>query len=597
MNLAQSYQDLARACNGRILIMDGGFSALLHRREIEESDYRGNMFADHSVNLAGNDEILCVTAPERVKEVHRAFLEAGADIVRTNTGNAISLGQEKFRLENMAYDIARAGAKLACDAIAEYNDDIRNCKTGKLGQLVERKFVAGRMGPASVPAGGFRELVNAYGEQARGLLDGGVDMLLLEGMHDALNAKAALFAIIKVCTERGELVPIMVSGLVSAAGGRLAAGQNMQALLHSVSSYPVFSIGFEAAGEVPDVFPYMKDIENASMRMSVMVDIPLEGMKPHDSDSVKERAKLVWRFADAGLVNIVGGNADSSPDTVRFLVKSLRGCRARRIPARRYNMLLSGLEPLSVAREGNCVLVGNGSAGSSGAKVLGIDLDTYSEDTEWRGLVDGENAHLPVMVKSEKWDRLVAGMESVQGKGIARSISLSEGEEVFLVKATEIRKRGFAVVCFAADEKGPAETFERGAAIVERMYRLLVGKLNFLAEDIVFEPNVAISGPVDPVNMLFKACRFVKATLPYAHVLGDVTRLGFDGVEDKEIRRGLLSVFLHHAKKAGVDFVVANLEPIPAYEEIPYRQCCLLEDVILSRTPDAKKKLLSTAKN
>ena len=594
MNLAQSYQDLARACNGRILVMDGGFTALLHKRNLREEDYRGKMFADHSVDLLGNDEILCITAPERVKEVHRAYLEAGADIVRTNTGNAISLEQEKYRLENMAYDIALAGAKVACEAVAEYNDDVRNCKTGKLGQVVERKFVAGRMGPTSVFASGyaadgsasdsngigFREMVEAYGEQARGLLDGGVDILLLEGVCDAVNVKAALFAVAKVCNDRGELVPVMVSGLLSRAGGRMMAGQDVQALLHSVSSYPVFSVGFEAAGEVPDVFPFMKVAGNVAVRMSAMVDIPLEGMKPHDSDAVKERAGIVWQFTDAGLLNIAGGSASSLPDTVRFLVKVLKGCRPRRVPARRYNMLLSGLDPMNVAREGNCVMIGQ----NDGSKILAVNLDAGAS------LAGARLARCPIMVESEKWDQLVAGMEGVQGKGLARSISLAEGEEIFLVKAAEIRKRGFAVVCFAADENGVATTFERGVAIVERMYRLLIGKLNFQAEDIVFEPNTALND-IDPVNLLFKACRFVKATLPYAHVLGDVSRLGLDFDGNDEIRKGLMSVFLHHAKKAGLDFVVGDAEALPAYEEIPYRPCCLLEDVVLSRAPDAREKL------
>lgn len=589
MNLSQAYQDLARACNGRILVMDGNFGTQLSLQMLKEKDYRGQMFVDHSVNLSGNDAILCITAPDRVKKVHRAYLEAGADIIRTNTCNATSFGQAPYRLENMAYDIAKAGAAVARDALAEYDDDVRNFRTGKLGQVVERKFVAGCIGDlcgqgSGEDRPGFRELVDAFGEQVRGLLDGGADILLLDGVNDALNVKAALYAIDKVCNERGELVPIMVSGLVSGADGRLSAGQAAEALRYSVSSFPIFCIGFEAAGEESDAFPHMKGMGNAPVRMCVMENVDLSKVKPHDSDSVKECAKKIWRYSDGGLVSVVGGDRNSNPETVRFFVKALKGCRTRRIPARRYDMLLSGLDPMNISREGPCVMVGR----EGKVKIFAVNLDKDGDVAEAR------LSRIPVMVESSKWDMLVSGLECVQGKGIARSISLADGEEVFLVKASEIRKRGFAVVCFAQDEKGPAETFERETAIIERMYRLLVGKLNFLAEDIVFEPNMrAPDGSelsVDPVNMLFKVCRYVKANLPYAHMLGDVSMLGL-AYDDEEVQAGVRSVFLHHAKKCGLDFIVANDEPHPVYEEIPYRLSCLLEDAVLLRTADARQKL------
>ena len=589
MNLSQAYQDLARACNGRILVMDGNFGVQLSLQMLKEKDYRGEMLADHSVDLMGNNAVLCITAPDRVKKVHRAYLEAGADIIRTNTCNANSFGQSAYRLENMAYDIAKAGAVVAREAVIEYDDDVRNCRTGKLGQVVERKFVAGCIGGlpgqgSGQDRAGFRELVDAFGEQVRGLLDGGADILLLDGVNDALEVKAALYAIDKVSNERGELVPIMVSGLVSGAEGRLSAGQAPEALRYSVSSYPIFCIGFEAAGGESDAFPHMKEMGNAPVRMCVMENVDLAKIKPHDSESVKECAKRIWRYSDGGLVSVVGGDRNSNPETVRFFVMALKGCRTRRIPARRYNMLLSGLDPMDLSREGPCVMVGE----DAGARILAVNLD------EGGDIVAAGQARGPVMVESSKWDVLVSGLECVQGKGIARSISLAEGEEIFLVKAAEIRKRGFAVVCFAEDENGRAETFERETAIIERMYRLLIGKLNFQAEDIVFEPNVVKPDggalAVDPVNLLFKVCRYVKANLPYAHVLGDSALLGI-AFDDEEVQAGLRSVFLHHAKKCGLDFIVMEAERFPVYEEIPYRLSCLLEDCVLSRTADARQKL------
>ena len=631
MNLSKSYQELARASIGRILVMDGPVGTAIGAEELREEDYRGKMFADHAVDLQGDDDILCITASQLVKKAHRAYLEAGADIIRTNTFRANPISQGKYRLENMAYDIALTGTNLACESIAEYNDDIVQCKTGKLGQTLERKYVAGTIGPADDSADvGFRDLVDAYSEVARGLLDGKADIILLDSFRDLLNVKAALHAIYKVCTERQELVPIMVTGEVCEGSERKQAGLTARALQHGVSSFPVFSIGLSAGENSSDLQTLLKEIESAPVRMSVMVDVSLEGMKPHDSDSVKTRAKEIWRYADTGLVNIVGGGSESTPDTVKFMVKALKGSRPRRIPARRYNMLLSGLAPMTVSGAGNCICVGNvfnreespefarvfgerniGDAVALGrkqvaygAEILDVNLDSYDTEAPQiqafmsKMLEDANLSKCPVMMDSRSWDLLVAGMECAPGKGIARSISLAEGEEVFLTKAQEIRKRGFALVCFAEDEKGVADTFARETEIIERMYRLLVGKLNFLAEDIVFEPCVSADGVPfeDAVNLLFKVCRFVKANLPYAHVLGDITKLGLHTAGLEKARPGLTSVFLHHAKKCGLDFYIATPERIPAYEEIPYRQCCLLEDVVLSRVPDAKKKLIAALK-
>lgn len=632
MNLSQSYQELARASIGRILVMDGPLGVVLETESLDEDVYRGKIFQDHSVDLAGNDDVLSVTAPERVKKAHRAYLDAGVDIIRTNTFNANPISQEKFRLENMSYDIALAGARVAREAIAEYNDDIVQCRAGKLGQTLERKYVAGCIGPAVTHENlGFHELVAAYGDVVRGLLDGGADILLLESCHDLLNVKAVLHAISKVCADRSELVPIMVTGKISGTNGCLQTGSTAKALQHSVSSYPVFCIGLSAESSIDDVFPYLNAIESAPIRMSVMVDVSLTGMNPHDTDSVKSCAKVLWRYTDAGLVNIVGGGENSTPETVRFMVKALKGCRTRKIPARRYNMLLSGFDPMTVLGSGNCICIGNVfNRGESpefarwfdegdlegaialgrkqtayGAKILDVNIDSGDAETPQflafmsRMLKEANLAKVPVMVDSSSWDMLVAGMECVPGKGIARSISLAEGEEVFLVKASEIRKRGFAVVCFAEDESGPARTFERETAIIERMYRLLVGKLNFLAEDIVFEPNVEIpDGPDSAMNLLFKVCRFVKANLPYAHILCDVKKLGLYAEGLEKAWPGLMSVFLHYAKKSGLDFYIATPERIPVYEELPYRLCCLLEDVVKSPSQESLKKLRAAiAKN
>jgi len=632
MNLSQAYQELARASIGRILVMDGPLGAVLDSESLTEADFRGEMLQDHSVDLEGDGEILNITAPERIKTVHRAYLEAGSDIIRTNTMKADALSQEKYRLENMAYDLACAGARVARTAIDEYNEDILQCKAGKLGQTLERKYVAGTLGPVDSPEEiGFHELVAVYSDVARGLLDGGADILLFDGARDSRSLKASLYAMNKVCNDRSEIVPIMVMGEISRSGGCLQSGQTARALLHSVSSYPVFSIGLTAGEAEEDVFPHLKDVSTAPMRMCTIIDVPLEGVNLHDVDSVKSCARSVWRYTDAGLLNFVGGGKSSTPDTIRFLVKALKGCRPRRTPARRYSMALSGLEPLLVPQSA-CLCVGNvfnrnespafarllqegnlkealalgRRQGMYGARVLDVNLgegevEPAQVSAFMRAMGEEETlAKLPVMVESSRWDLLAVGMESVPGKGIARSISLSEGEEVFLAKAQEIRKRGFALVCYAEDENGAAETFERETQIAERMYRLLVGKLNFLAEDIVFEPCVesAAGTPLpDSVNLLFKVCRFVKANLPYAHVLGDIKKLGLYAEGMEKAWPGLTSVFLHQAKKCGLDFYVATPGKVPAYEELPYRLCCILEDAVKSPAGDSVKKLKAAIAN
>jgi len=596
MNLSKSYQELSRASIGRILVMDGDYVASFGTQSLTEQDFRGNEFADHPVSLEGNFEVLCLTAPARVKEMHRAYLESGVDLVRTVTRNANAHGQAEYRLDKMAYDIANAGAELARQAVKEYNDDILNSRAGKLGQVPERKFVVGCMG-ASARRAPFRDLVDCYGEQARGLLDGGADVLMLENISNSLDAKAALYAVLKICNERGMLYPIIVSALVSDSGAHLASGLGVGALRHSVSSFPIFGLGVECASEVSDILPSLRDFSLASVRVSAFVDF--ERLCAGVAANALERAlaEEMWKLADSRVVNIVGGGRGSSPARVKTVVKALRGCRPRKIPARSYSTLLSGLDALDVSKQNDVVVIGKQSCD---AKVIAVDVDVDEKEAKkiMESQLDGlllqdESARLPVMVSSERWDALVAGMECVLGKGIARSVSLREGEEVFLYKAEEIRKHGFAAVFRAEDEEGEATTFERQSAIMERMYRLLIGKLAFHAEDVLFEPNVPASDIdlASGIETFFRICKFVKVNLPYAHILCDISKIGrlFEG--DDSLRGVFHSVFLHHARKAGLDFVLVDSKLEPAYDEIPYRLCCLVENLMFNRESDAMEKL------
>lgn len=579
MNLSKSYQELISCCNHQVLVLDGGFNAVLQRLNLSEADFRGKMFADHFVELKGDNDVLCLTAPDKVKGIHLAFLEAGADLIEANTACASSFGQTKYRLEHMAYDIAKAGAQAACEAVKEFNAWRR-----AQGKMVTPKFVVGAIASISSVTD-FSELSMAYGEQVRGLLDGGADVLLVKSVSDMRNCKAALYAICKECEKRGELFPIMVSGSFAGPGGRMAAGLSAKAFWHSVSSFPIFSVGFNCGLEAADIRTLMRDVDSARVRLSVCAD------------------KII---PDEVSVNIVGGCSETTPEAIRTFARVYAARDPRKVPARDYNMLLSGLEPLELVPEHRLVsIVPPGMSGP----VVRVDLDGGLADPKaemplfLKDLLDKPSiAKCPVMIESIRWDTLLSGMENVQGKGIVKSISLKKGEDVFFFEAEEIRRHGFAVVCRAEDEQGPALTYERRTELMERMYRLLVGRLDFASEDILFDPVVLPVGTgrdeyPDSAKEFFEACRFVKGNLPHAHVVGDLSLLGYAFKEDAYLRDCMNSVFLNHATMAGMDFGIVEDGAMLAYEDIPLELRHLIEDLLFNRSPEATDALLEYAES
>lgn len=579
MNLSKSYQELISCCNHQVLVLDGGFNAVLQRLNLSEADFRGKMFADHFVELKGDNNVLCLTAPDKVKGIHLAFLEAGADLIEANTACASSFGQTKYRLEHMAYDIAKAGAQAACEAVKEFNAWRR-----VQGKMVTPKFVVGSIESISSVTD-FGELSMAYGEQVRGLLDGGADVLLVKSVSDMRNCKAALYAICKECEKRGELFPIMVSGSFVGSGGRMAAGLSAKAFWHSVSSFPIFSIGFNCGLDAADIRSLMRDVDSARVRLSVCAD------------------KII---PDEVLVNIVGGCSETTPEAIRTFARVYAARDPRKVPARDYNMLLGGLEPLELAPEHKLVsIVPPGKPGA----VVRVDLDGGLADPKaemprfLKDLLETPSiAKCPVMIESIRWDTLLSGMENVQGKGIVKSISLKKGEDVFFFEAEEIRRHGFAVVCRAEDEQGPALTYERRTELMERMYRLLVGRLDFAPEDILFDPVVLPLGTgrdeyPDSAKEFIEACRFVKDNLPHAHVVGDLSLLGYAFKEDAYLRDCMNSVFLNHATIAGMDFGIVEDGAMLAYEEIPLELRHLIEDLLFNRSPEATDALLEYAES
>ena len=641
--LSTSYEELLNESSKRILILDGAFGTMLQRQGLSEKDFRGERFLEHSIELKGNNDVLCLTKPESVLAIHREYLEAGADIIETNTFSSTTIAQAEYGLESVAHEMAYRGACLAQKAIQEFNE-----KRAQQGLPYKRCFVAGSIGPTSKTASmspdvldpsfravTFQELSEAYREQAKALLDGGADILMVETVFDTLNAKAALYGILEELESRNYLVPIMVSGTITDASGRLLAGQTAKAFYHSLSSYPIFSLGFNCALGAKDMLPHLRDIVQAPLRISVHPNAGLPNQFGSYDETPEMMAKWIESFADEGLVNIVGGCCGTTPEFIKEFSKTCEGKLPRKIPEKKRHLLLSGLDALEITAESRFVNIGErmNIAGSlkfarliregnfseavaigiaqaeNGAQVIDVNLDDGLIDSKqtmvhFLNLLMSEPtvAHCPLMIDSSSFDVLLAGMRCVQGKGIVNSISLKEGEEAFLLKAKEIRRHGFAVVCMAFDEEGQATTYARKTEVCERMYKLLVEKISFPPEDILFDPNILTIGTgmeehASYAKDYIETCRFIKENLPYAHIVGGVSNLSFAFKGNNAIRESMHSCFLYHAAKAGMDFGIVNAGVLPVYEEIPLEERTLIEDLIFNRFVNATDKLLNYAES
>ena len=641
--LSTSYEELLNESSKRILILDGAFGTMLQRQGLSEKDFRGERFLEHSIELKGNNDVLCLTKPESVLAIHREYLEAGADIIETNTFSSTTIAQAEYGLESVAHEMAYRGACLAQKAIQEFNET-----RVQQGLPYKRCFVAGSIGPTSKTASmspdvldpsfravTFQELSEAYREQAKALLDGGADILMVETVFDTLNAKAALYGILEELESRNYLVPIMVSGTITDASGRLLAGQTAKAFYHSLSSYPIFSLGFNCALGAKDMLPHLRDIVQAPLRISVHPNAGLPNQFGSYDETPEMMAKWIESFAEEGLVNIVGGCCGTTPEFIKEFSKTCEGKLPRKIPEKKRHLLLSGLDALEITAESRFVNIGErmNIAGSlkfarliregnfseavaigiaqaeNGAQVIDVNLDDGLIDSKqtmvhFLNLLMSEPtvAHCPLMIDSSSFDVLLAGMRCVQGKGIVNSISLKEGEEAFLLKAKEIRRHGFAVVCMAFDEKGQATTYARKTEVCERMYKLLVEKISFPPEDILFDPNILTIGTgmeehASYAKDYIETCRFIKENLPYAHIVGGVSNLSFAFKGNNAIRESMHSCFLYHAAKAGMDFGIVNAGVLPVYEEIPLEERTLIEDLIFNRFVNATDKLLNYAES
>jgi 5-methyltetrahydrofolate--homocysteine methyltransferase len=624
------------AARKRILVLDGAMGTMIQGLQFDEAAFRGERFKDFHRDLRGNNDLLILTQPQAIEDIHAAYLRAGADIVATNTFSATSIAQADYDLTDIIYALNREGARLA-----------RNAAERVAAEDGKPRFVAGAMGPTNRTASispdvanpGYRavtfdDLRKAYGEQAKGLLDGGADLLLVETIFDTLNAKAALYAISEICEARGIDVPIMISGTITDKSGRLLSGQMPEAFWHSVRHTKPITIGFNCALGAEDLRAHIADISRVAD--TLVCAYPNAGL-PNEfgqyDESPEYMARLIGEFARDGLVNIVGGCCGTTPDHIAAIAAAVAPHKPRVAPVIEPRLRLSGLEPFVLtpaipfvnigertnvtgsAKFRKLITAGDYTAAlqvardqvNNGAQVIDVNMDEGLLDSEaamrtFLNLVAAEPdiARVPVMVDSSKFTVIEAGLKCLQGKPIVNSISLKEGEEKFIHEAKIARRHGAAVVVMAFDEKGQADTFARKTEICKRAYDILVGQLDFPPEDIIFDPNIfAIATGIEEHNNygvdFIEAVRWIRQNLPGAHVSGGVSNLSFSFRGNEPVREAMHSVFLYHAIKAGMDMGIVNAGQMIVYDDIDPELRLVCEDVVLNRDPGAAERLLALA--
>jgi 5-methyltetrahydrofolate--homocysteine methyltransferase len=620
----------------RILILDGAMGTMIQRYGLTEADFRGERFTDFPVLLKGNNDLLSITKPNVIEEIHRAYLEAGADIVETNTFNANAISMQDYRMKDLVREMNLASARLARKCADEFSKKTPN----------KPRFVAGSIGPTNKTASmspnvenpmyrsvTFDEMKAAYKEQMEALIEGGVDMLFIETVFDTLNAKAAIFAAKEIAEETGKNTPLAISVSLSDKAGRTLSGQTLGAFITSVAHAEPLALGLNCSFGPEEMLPYLKEVARTSPFF--VIAFPNAGL-PNllgEYDETPERmAAAIKTFIDEGLVNIIGGCCGTTPAHIAQYVDLVKDKTPHRPSPRPRHLYLSGLEELVVSPETNFVVIGErcNVAGSrkflrlireknyeealniarkqveDGAQILDINmddalLDSKQEMTNFLNLLASEPdvARVPLMIDSSKWEVLEAGLKCVQGKSIVNSISLKNGEEEFLKTAKKIQAYGAAAVVMAFDEKGQADSFERRIEICERAYHLLT-RNGFKPEDIIFDPNVLAiaTGLEEHRNYavdFIEAVKWIKANLPYAKVSGGVSNLSFAFRGNNYIREVMHSVFLYHAIKAGLDMGIVNPTQSVIYEEIPEEVKTIVEDVVLNRRDDAVERLMEFA--
>src|ERR671918_2095776 len=630
-------QELRALLEQRIVLLDCAMGTMIQTYGLSEGDYRGEQFADHPVELAGNNDLLSITQPEMIRDIHEAAMGAGSDIIETNTFTSTSIAQADYRLEDLAYELNYEAARVAREAADAYTK-----KT-----LQKPRYVAGALGPTNRTASlspdvnnpGFRnitfdELAKSYAEAARGLVEGGVDLLLVETIFDTLNARAAIFGITSYLEEQGLDVPIMISGTITDASGRTLSGQVTEAFWNSVRHANPISVGLNCALGSRELRQYVEELSRIS-------DIPVSAYPnaglPNEFGEYEETPEMmaaeIRQWAEAGWLNIVGGCCGTRPDHLRAIAEAVSGHPPREIPEIPKKLRLSGLEPSNIGPDSLFVNVGErtnvtGSARfkdlissedyetaldvarqqvENGAQIIDVNMD--------EGMLEGEESmvnflnliasepdisRVPVMIDSSKWSIIEAGLKCVQGKPVVNSISMKEGEEEFVRQARLLKRYGAAVIVMAFDERGQAETKERKVEVCKRAYRILTQEVGFPPEDIILDPNVfAIATGIEKHDNygvdFIEAVREISSTLPHAKTSGGISNVSFSFRGNNPVREAIHAVFLYHSIKAGLTMGIVNAGQLAVYDEIDEVLREAVEDVVLNRRPDATERLLALA--
>jgi 5-methyltetrahydrofolate--homocysteine methyltransferase len=620
----------------RLVIFDGAMGTMIQRHHLSEEQFRGERFKEWRSDLRGNNDMLVITQPQIIADIHRAYLDAGADVISTNTFNSTAVSQADYGMQSLVGELNLEAARLARQVADEVT-----AKTGL------QRYVAGALGPTNRTASlspdvndpGFRnitfdELVAAYSDVTRALLAGGVDMILIETVFDTLNAKAALFAVRQVFDEAGTELPIIVSGTITDASGRTLSGQTTEAFWNSIRHARPMVVGLNCALGGKQLRPYIEELSRiADTFVCAYPNAGLPNAFGEYDETGDETAEILREFAASGFVNMVGGCCGTTPEHIRAIVRAVAGITPRDVPRVESACRLSGLEPLTIDARSLFVNVGErtnvtGSAKfrklieandyaaavdvarqqvANGAQMIDVNMDEGMLDSQaamvkFLSLIAGEPdiARVPVMIDSSKWSVIEAGLKCVQGKGIVNSISLKEGEEAFLVHARLCQRYGAAVVVMAFDEKGQADTIDRKVTICERAYRILTERIQFPPEDIIFDPNIfAVATGIEEHNRysldFIEATAAIKQRMPLVHISGGVSNVSFSFRGNEPVREAMHSVFLYHAIRAGLTMGIVNAGQLAIYEDIPADLRERVEDVILARREDATERLLEIA--
>jgi len=632
----QRLEQLKSLLQERIMVLDGAMGTMIQDKNLSEEDFRGERFADYHMDIKGNNDILVITQPDIIRDIHLDFLRNGVDILETNSFNATTIAQADYDMQEYVSEINLAAAKVAREAcdIAQAEDGKPRFVTGVLGPTNRTASISPDVNDPGYRNTSFDELVTAYKQATHALLEGGVDAILIETIFDTLNAKAAIFAVKEVEDEVGYEIPIMLSGTITDASGRTLSGQTTEAFYNAVAHAEPLSVGLNCALGPEELRPYVEELSRVCETfVSVHPNAGLPNEFGEYDESPEQMAKEIKIWAERGWINIIGGCCGTTPDHVKAMAEAAQAFPRREIPQVKPACRLSGLEPLNIDESSLFVNVGerNNVTGSAkfkrliieenydeaieiavkqvedGAQIIDVNMDEGMLDAKacmvrFLNLLasEPEASRVPIMIDSSKWEVIEAGLKCIQGKGVVNSISLKEGEEAFIQHAKLVKKYGAAAIIMAFDEDGQADTLERKIEICERSYRVLVDKVGFLPQDIIFDPNIfAVATGIEEHNNygldFINAVTWIKANLPHAKISGGVSNVSFSFRGNNPVREALHSVFLYYAIKEGMDMGIVNAGQMAIYDDLPEKLRLAVEDVIMNTDPEAGERLLEVA--